>query len=234
MGVSNSAYDNLANTSVSWYCTNCNRPNHSTLLYDLSSSVANRFSSLQPDSFNSIISSIDSPTATSSPRRVRNKPQAKAKQGLRTLKLNFRSVKNKVPELDILLESTSLDIIIGTETWTNNTMHPSEFYSDKNTIYRRDRGTDDHGGVVIATMNNLTTTEINKSKIVELISVKIDLPNKKTLIVSSFYRPPKTDEVYIQNYIKEISELKTRHDKAIFCIGGDFNLPDIDWKTGLE
>jgi hypothetical protein len=112
-------------------------------------------------------------------------------------------------------------------------MHSSEFYPDNYTIYRRDRGTDDHGGVVIATMNNLTTTEINKSKIVELISVKIDLRNKKTLIVSSFYRPPKTDEVYIQNYIKEISELNTRYDKAIFCVGGDFNLPDIDWKTGL-
>jgi hypothetical protein len=55
----------------------------------------------------------------------------------------------------------------------------------------------------------------------------------KTLTVSLFYRPPKTDEVYIQNYIKEILELKTRYDKAIFCVGGDFNLPDIDWKTGL-
>jgi hypothetical protein len=22
-------------------------------------------------------------------------------------------------------------------------------------------------------------------------------------------------------------------DQAIFCVGGDFNLPDIDWKTGL-
>jgi hypothetical protein len=60
MGVSHSAYDNLANTSVSWYCTNCNRPNHSTLPYDLSSSVTNRFSSLQPDSFNSTMASIDS------------------------------------------------------------------------------------------------------------------------------------------------------------------------------
>jgi hypothetical protein len=68
-------------------------------------------------------------------------------------------------------------------------------------------------------MNNLTTTGVHNSKTVELISVKIDLPNKKTLIVSSFYRPPKTDEVYI----KEISELKTRYDKAIFCVGGDFN-----------
>ena len=143
MGVSNSAYDNLANTSVSWYCTNCNRPNHSTLPYDLSSSVANRFSSLQPDSFNSTISSIGSPTATSSPRRVRNKPQSKVKQGLRTLIINFQSVKNKVhvPQLDILLESTSPDIIIGTETWTNNTMHSSEFYPDNYTIYRRNRGT---------------------------------------------------------------------------------------------
>jgi hypothetical protein len=73
-------------------------------------------------------------------------------------------------------------------------MHSSEFYPDNYTIYRRDRGTDDHGGVVIATMNNLTTTEVHNSKTVELISVKIDLPNKKTLIISSFYRPPKTDK----------------------------------------
>ena len=84
---------------------------------------------------------------------------------------------------------TSPDIIIGTETWTNNTMHSSEFYRDNYTIYRRDRGTDDHGRVVIATMNNLTTTEVHNSKSVELISVKIDRPNKKTLIVSSFCRP---------------------------------------------
>jgi len=69
-------------------------------------------------------------------------------------------------------------------------MHPSEFYSDKHAIYRRDRGTDDHGGVIIATMNNLTNAEVHNSKTVELISVKIDPPNKKTLIVSSFYRPP--------------------------------------------
>ena len=111
---------------------------------------------------------------------MRNKPQAKAKQGLRTLKIYFRSVKNKVPELDIVLESTSPDIIIGTETWTNNTMHSSELYPDNYTIYRRDRGTDDHGGVVIATMNNLTTTEVHNSKTVELITVKINLPNKDT------------------------------------------------------
>jgi hypothetical protein len=111
---------------------------------------------------------------------VRNKPQSKANKGLRTLIINFQSVKNKVPELGIVLESTSPDIIIGTEKWTNNTMHSSEFYPDNNTIYRCDRGTDDHGGVVIATMNNLTTTEVHNSKTVELITVTIDLPNKDT------------------------------------------------------
>jgi hypothetical protein len=34
--------------------------------------------------------------------------------------------------------------------------------------------------VVIATMNNLTTTEVHNSKTVELITVTIDLPNKDT------------------------------------------------------
>jgi hypothetical protein len=68
-------------------------------------------------------------------------------------------------------------------------MHSSEFYPDNYTTYRRDRGTDDHGGVVIATMNNLTT-EVPNSKSVELISVKIDLQS-----ISGRLKSPPTQKI---------------------------------------
>ena len=98
-------------------------------------------------------------------------------------------------------------------------------------VYRRDRRTDDHGGVLIAVRNNLTSTEIHKSTSCELICIKIDLPNKRSMIEAAFYRPPSTDELYLKSLISEITGLKRAHEKAIFYIGGDFNLPDIDWAT---
>ena len=70
-------------------------------------------------------------------------------------------------------------------------------------------------------------TKIHNNKTVELFGVKINLPNKRSLIVSSLYRPPKSDQQYISNYLSDIRELRTKHHNAIFYIGGDFNLPDI-------
>jgi methylmalonyl-CoA mutase cobalamin-binding subunit len=46
-----------------------------------------------------------------------------------------------------------------------------------------------------------------------------------------FYRPPdKTDEDYLNKVKEEISTIKEKHRRDIFVIGGDFNLPDINWK----
>jgi hypothetical protein len=44
-------------------------------------------------------------------------------------------------------------------------------------------------------------------------------------------RPPdKTNEDYLNKVKEEISTIKEKHRRDIFVIGGDFNLPDINWE----
>jgi len=51
------------------------------------------------------------------------------------------------------------------------------------------------------------------------------------MLVGAFYRPPdKTDEDYLNKVKEEISTIKEKHRRGIFVIGGDFNLPDINWE----
>ena len=46
------------------------------------------------------------------------------------------------------------------------------------------------------------------------------------------YRPPnKTDEIYLTTANQEISDLKRQCKNSIFLVGGDFNLPDINWSN---
>ena len=45
------------------------------------------------------------------------------------------------------------------------------------------------------------------------------------------YRPPdKTDEDYLNKVKEDISTIKEKHRRDIVVIGGDFNLPDINWE----
>ena len=63
------------------------------------------------------------------------------------------------------------------------------------------------------------------------MSGNIQVDQKKSLTLAAFYRPPnKTDEHYRIQAKKEIDTLQARQKKNVFLTGGDFNLPDIDWK----
>jgi hypothetical protein len=58
---------------------------------------------------------------------------------MRVLNINFQSIKSKVHELSLLLDSAKPDIIIGCETWLKPEIHNSEIMSPYYTIYRYDR-----------------------------------------------------------------------------------------------
>ena len=135
------------------------------------------------------------------------------------------------------IESTAPDIIIGTETWLDDSINSSEIFHPKlgYSVFRRNRPSDPHGGILIAVKDNLEMTNITKSKGIEIISGTLNITKTKTLVKASFYRPPdKVDEDYLISVQKEISDLKTKHKNANFLLSGDFNLPDINWARPCE
>ena len=54
---------------------------------------------------------------------------------------------------------------------------------------------------------------------------------KKPLIVGSLYRPPNSGIPYTEELRNIISSLQSKHKDSTLWIGGDANLPDIDWKS---
>ena len=156
------------------------------------------------------------------------------RKGLRTIIVNFQSIRNKTAELEVLIDTTAPVVIIGTETWLNKDTLSSELLPDTYKVYRRDRGTNSHGRMLIAVQTSLTSFEIFSSKSIELLVVKVYLPGGKQMIVSSFYRLPSSGESYLNSFCEDITALKQQYNKAIFHIGGDFNTPDIDWSTNTH
>ena len=87
-----------------------------------------------------------------------------------------------------------------------------------------------HGGVLIAAKKHLQLGDVRASQNVELINATVTA-GKSKIHIAPYYRPPnKTEEHYLDTVKEEISTLKTKAKNRVFIIGGDFNLPDINWK----
>ena len=102
--------------------------------------------------------------------------------------------------------------------------------SDRYDIMRQDRR-DGYGGVLLGIKNDLIYEKLETGDDVEAVFAKITLDKNKTLIVGSVYRPPSSDHNYMEDLCSTIEDLKKRFKNAVFWIGGDFNLPDINWKS---
>ena len=131
MSMSSGEYDILANKSTVWSCVKCDSSNHTTLYNTLSASD-NAFTSLNSISEDSITSPtatsfhIGTPLASSSPKTSTNKKTPTNINSLTTVVVNFQSIKNKAPEVQVFLNNTEPDIIIGAETWLYPGVQSSE------------------------------------------------------------------------------------------------------------
>ena len=239
--------------NVSWICFQCGIPNFSTTLFEttmadsvatdnsysiLSDEPASQASSHSPThsshSFTSLDSSIGSPMHASSPVRVNHQPGIlQPKQNtFRVLTINFQSIRAKRSSFWLLLSEADPDIIIGCETWLHKGIFEREVIPcGYHIIARRDRETDHHGGVVIAVKDNLIGSNLSISTTTEFVAASIECPGNQQLIIAALYRPPNSDQQYMQELCEKIRHLHTQFPKATIWVSGDANLPDIDWET---
>ncbi|CAG2242487.1 unnamed protein product [Mytilus edulis] len=249
VNISPSMYEKFGNSSALWICPICDTPNHSRTIFQSYLSSGN--SILNPNSYSVLSDSsafslsfnindshenFGDPVATSSPKppvtkQLKNK-NINRQNSLRVLQINFRSCKNKVPQIENLLTSSKPDIIIGNETWLNKDVLSSEIFPNTlfEDVFRNDRVGKEGGGVLIAIKKGIICQEVYKSKNVELIAAQINITDTKSLVIISAYRPPNKNDIdYLKQMIIEINELKLKFKNSTFWLGGDFNLPDIKW-----
>ena len=125
----------------------CNSLNYSRA----SSQDLNSFSSKNP--YSSLNSSPDKdfiPTPTSTPSKTSRPPKVnKIDKPLKIALNNFRSIREKKPQLHSFVDFNKPDIIVGTETWLSPDVFDGEYFPLElgYTVYRRlyQKG----GGVII-------------------------------------------------------------------------------------
>ena len=64
----------------------------------------------------------------------------------------------------------------------------------------------------------------------EFVAVKLELKGQKQVTIGFFYRPPWVDDSYMTDFTKTVDNINPGRNGNIW-IGGDFNLPCINWET---
>ena len=238
MQMSSLIYETLNNSETSWYCCNCGLPNfHSSLFEDTTSLLQNSTNSSTPSSAQSsdfdfsYSSDIGSPRLASSPKQNRKGPIAK--KSLRLLTINFQSIRAKREEFWTLLKYSQPDVVICSETWLHPNIYEREVLPENYRFAaRRDRKSSPHGGVAIIVREDIDASEIEMDTSAEFVAATIPCKSsKKPIVVCALYRPPDNDLETMQELYKCTSLVTNRHPNHAVYVGGDTNLPDIDWAT---
>ena len=226
-------YEPLEQTDISWYCCGCGLPNFNTSLFEDFEASNSTCSTPSHTSFSSVNteSSIGSPEYTSSPKSHRNVPLSKKKACI--LAINFQSIRSKRESFWAMLEYSDPDVILASETWLNPTIAEREVLpANYKFVARKDRPNSSHGGVAIIAKHDLDTAEIDTSATSEFVAASLSCKDlKKPIILGCMYRPTDNNNDYTQDLCNALSDLSARFKDHIIWLGGDTNLPVIDWKT---
>ena len=230
VGLSDIVLDSLGRCDLPWECYKCGIPNISTSLFDSFISNSSETSTSTSRSSCSSTSSIQpsSPLAASSPAKS-DDFRIKTINNLRTVEINFQSLYAKREEFWCLLEATKPDIIFGCETWLNPSKTYGELFPPGFDLYRRDRK-DSYGGVLLGIQSSLNSHQLNIKTDAEFIAAKI-INRNQPIIVGALYRLPNNNQQQTDDLNQAILDTCKSTPGAAVWIGGDVNLPDIDWSN---
>ena len=83
------------------------------------------------------------------------------------------------------------------------------------------------GGVFTLISKEYALCEININTNCDLLFVELKLDDQKNVIIGCLYRPPWTDDKYMEDLEKVLQEIDPQRDCNVW-LGGDFSLPHID------
>ena len=153
--------------------------------------------------------------------------------------LNIRSVNKNFENLKNLLQEIKHDfkVIILSESWLKDeNANQNSLYQIPNyiPIHQIRKGSSKGGGVSIyihKTLNyKLRCDKSICNPDIEALTIEIIEENKKNLIITVIYRPPRGDEKNFRKEYKKLIENKNESNKQIFLIG-DINLNSLDYET---
>ena len=199
--------------SYSWICCQCGLRNFSSSMFDIADvDTSNSFEPLfnlldvnygNEESFNpNSTEQLGSPLHSSSPKnrkrgqspkRLNKKSSKKKPTGniLKILNINFQSIRNKVTQFQALMETEKPDIVIGTETWLQDSTYSSELLPSSYQIFRHDRPSDTTGGgVLIALRSDLVAMveDLHPTHSSEMLWTSLHVKGRPMLYIGAFYR----------------------------------------------
>ena len=257
LSMSTTLFTHLTNSDTSWLCPTCENPNFSSVLFNtpITDSNDERYTILfdSMKSFN--ISNISPPTslrtnlsdvfsspfadcspgapqATSSPHtNTITRLRTPVKDNMKLAIVNCNSIVNKIQEFQTFLSVTDPNLVLGTESWLKPDITNSEVFPPEYAVFRRDRKSHTKksgGGVFILARKEYICTEIQVDTNCEFQAIELQLKDQQNVKVCNFYRPPWTDDSYFEDFIIAMQQVDA-NGKGNIWVGGDFNLPDIDW-----
>jgi hypothetical protein len=118
--------------------------------------------------------------------------------------------------------------VISTESWLNEEINNAEVFSDDYIIFRRDRFSRG-GGVFIGVKNYIDCRELWADEDFEIIAIEIKGRNpKSTWEIVGIYRAPNEDMRVLERPAARTGS--TGNCTKCSIIGGDLNLPYVDWE----
>ena len=136
---------------------------------------------------------------------------------LNGLLINARSIRNKVPQLQALLQLHNINLVAITETWLDASVKTAEIFPSSYQVFRKERKDKRGGGVLFAFKNSLKVTlrtdlvsnnpNHNEILVVDILCAKLV---KIALILC--YRPPNdySDE-FLENFKSTLNLCDASH-----------------------
>ena len=143
--------------------------------------------------------------------------------------INFQSVCAKKKEIWCLIDAAKPDVVIGSETWIRPDISDSEIFPPGYHVYRINRA-DGQGFVLLGISTNLNSNKIEIETEGEFMAAKV-LSSKPSIIFAIAYRPPRSDQTYMDTVNQNLSTLCHKYFNMPIWIGGEMNLPDIEWQA---